>query len=205
MIIELNNQNPNKRDILKIVKILKNGGVIIFPTDTGYAFGCDLHNKKAIGKIVKLKQKDNKEKYMSFICSDLKNISEYANITNVAYKVLKRCLPGPYTFILEATNSITKLVSTDKRTVGIRIPDNNIDMAIVNELNSPITSSSINHGDDNILSDPIDIDLKFGKLVDIVIDGGIIYPEYSTVIDFSSDEVELVREGKGSIDWLDVN
>ncbi|MBN1971618.1 MAG: threonylcarbamoyl-AMP synthase [Candidatus Delongbacteria bacterium] len=202
MIIKLYEENPRQKEIDSIVKILNNGGVIIYPTDTGYSLGCDVTNKKAMEKLLLIKNSKRKED-LSFICSDLKHISEFANISNDNYKILRKYLPGGYTFILEASNQIAKLVSRGKKTVGIRIPDNNIAISIVRFLGRPIITTSINSDDiSEVLADPEIIEEIYGKQVDCVIDGGYIYPELSTVLDISNEEVEIIREGKGSIDWL---
>lgn len=207
MVIALHDKNPKKRDIDSIVTTLKNGGVIVYPTDTGYAFGCDLFSKKGVEKIIRLKKID-KRKTLSFVCNSFSQISEYAYLSNDAHKILKQHLPGPYTFLFKALNSVSKTVSGEKKKVGIRIPKNNIDFALVETLRNPIISSSINKYVDlmenNIipLIDPFEIDKTYGKQVDVIIDCGIIEPEFSTVIDLSTDLVEIIREGKGPIDWF---
>ncbi|MBN2789028.1 MAG: threonylcarbamoyl-AMP synthase [Candidatus Delongbacteria bacterium] len=207
MIISLHEENPKKRDIDSIVETLKDGGVIIYPTDTGYSFGCDLFSKKGVEKIIRLKNID-KRKTLSFVCNSFSQISEYADISNEAHKILKQHLPGPYTFIFKALNSVSKIVCGEKKKVGIRIPKNNIDFALVESLGNPIISSSVNKYtdllEDNIVAliDPVEIDKILGKQVDVVIDCGIIKPEFSTVIDLSTDLVEIIREGKGPIDWF---
>lgn len=203
MIVRLYEENPRQKDIDAVVKVLNSGGVIIYPTDTGYCMGCDLHSKKGLEKLLSIKRSKKKE-YLSFICSDLKHISEYAVVSNDSYKIMKKYLPGPYTFILESTNQVYKLVSKGKKTVGIRIPDNNVILTLVKELGRPIISTSINQEDnfDDILADIEDISGRYSKLVDCMVDNGYIYPEQSTVIDLSEFEIEIVREGKGSIEWL---
>ncbi|MCK5759661.1 MAG: threonylcarbamoyl-AMP synthase [Candidatus Delongbacteria bacterium] len=207
MIIALHEENPKQRDIDSIVATLKNGGVVIYPTDTGYAFGCDLFSKKGVERIIRLKKID-KRKTLSFVCNSFSQISEYADISNDAHKILKQHLPGPYTFLFKALNSVSKTVSGEKKKVGIRIPKNNIDFALVESLGNPIISSSINkyvellEGNITPLIDPIEIDKVLGKQVDVVIDCGIIKPEFSTVIDLSTDLLEIIREGKGPIDWF---
>lgn len=207
MMITMHEENPKKRDIETVAGILRNGGVIIYPTDTGYAFGCDLFNKKGIEKLILIKKID-KRKTFSFVCSNLSQLSEYAECPNETFKIIKDLLPGPYTFIMKALNSVSKTVSGEKKKVGIRIPLNNIDHAIVEELGNPIVSSSLNKFSDihdegiAALSDPIEIDRIYGKQVDAIIDCGIIEPEFSTVIDFSGEEIEIIRLGKGSVEGL---
>jgi tRNA threonylcarbamoyl adenosine modification protein (Sua5/YciO/YrdC/YwlC family) len=207
MLIEMNEDNPKKRDIDTVVNILKNGGVIIYPTDTGYAFGCDLFNKKAFDKLVFVKRVE-KRKTFSFVCNSLSQLSDFAECSNESFKIIKSLLPGPYTFILKALNSVSKTVSGEKKKVGIRIPLNNIDHALVEGLGNPLISSSLNkyaevvEGNAVPLSDPADIERIYGKQVDAIIGCGIIKPEYSTVIDLSGDEIEIIRKGKGPVDGL---
>lgn len=201
MLIKLHEDTPNRRDVDKIIQVLNNDGLIIYPTDTGYAIGCSINSKKALDRLLLIK-KPEKRNYLSFICHSLKNISEYAEISNSAYKILKKHLPGPYTFILKATRLVSKHISSSKKTVGIRIPDNSIILHLVSELGHPISSTSINSVNGEPLSDPAEIHEKYRKLVEIVIDGGEIYPEFSTVVDISEDEIEIIREGKGSVEWL---
>jgi len=207
MMIQMHEENPKKRDIDTLVDILKNGGVIIYPTDTGYAFGCDLFNKKGLEKLIFIKKVD-KRKTFSFVCSSFSQLSEYAECSKESYMIIKEFLPGPYTFLMKALNSVSKTVSGEKKKVGIRIPLNNIDHALVEGLGNPIISSSLNKyseiidGDIKPLSDPEDIERIYGRQVDMIIDCGLIEPEFSTVIDLSGDEIEIVREGKGPIDRL---
>jgi len=201
MLIKLHDETPNKRDVEKIINVLNNDGLIIYPTDTGYAMGCSINSKKGLDRLLMIKDPE-KRNYMSFICHSLKNISEYAEVSNNAYKILKKHLPGPYTFILKATKLVSKHISSSKKTVGIRIPDNSIILHLVSELGHPITSTSINSTESEPLSDPYEIHEHYRKLVDVVIDGGEIYPDFSTVVDISEDEIEIIREGKGSLEWL---
>ena len=205
--IVMHEENPKKRDIETIIGILKNGGVIIYPTDTGYAFGCDLFNKKALDKLVMIKKVD-KRKTFSFVCSSLSQLSEYAECSKESFRIIRELLPGPYTFIMKALNTVSKTVSGEKKKVGLRIPLNNIDLALVEGLGNPLISSSINKYSDIVnggvepLSDPSEINRVYGKQVDEIIDCGIIEPEYSTVIDLSGDEAEIIRHGKGSTDMF---
>jgi tRNA threonylcarbamoyl adenosine modification protein (Sua5/YciO/YrdC/YwlC family) len=152
MLIEINDQNPQERLIWKVVEILKKGGVVIYPTDTNYGIGCDIMNKKAIERIYQIKQRD-KSKPFSFICSGLKNISDYAKVSNYAYKTMKRLLPGPYTFILEGSKLVPKIMLTKRKTAGIRVPNNSICIALVNELQNPIINTSASMSDGTVLHD----------------------------------------------------
>ena len=198
MIISINPQNPQLRLIKRVIEVLERGGVIGYPTDTIYGIGCDLFNKEAIGRIYRLK-KHNRNKPLSFICSDLKDISRYAYVSNYAYKTMRRLLPGAYTFILEATKVVPKMVMTKQKTVGIRVPDNPICLALVKELGHPIISTSVYRPDEELYSDPREIEERFGKSLDLVIDGGIIVAEHSSVIDLTDEVPEVIRRGKGDI------
>lgn len=197
MIIEIHPKNPDSRKIAQIVKTLRRGGVIIYPTDTIYAFGCDINNPKAIAKICRIKGIDPKKSNLSFICSNLSEVSNFVlPIDNVIFRDMKANLPGAFTYILKANNTVPKLFKNRKKTVGIRIPDNNIALMLVEELGNPILSTSIKNDDDDILeyyTDPIDIAEKYGNLVDIVIDGGIGGQDGSTVIDCTSGNLVVIR------------
>jgi len=196
MLVVVNSQNPQLRLIRKAAEILDKGGLVIYPTDTVYGLGCDLLNKRGIEKIYEIK-KNKRKQPLSFICADLKEISRYAVVSDFAYKTMKRCLPGPYTFILTASRMVPKIILPKRMTTGIRVPDNRICLALVAELGRPVISTSVEGDQDEILSDPTAIERKFGHRVDLVIDGGIIPPEASTVISLIDDEVEVVRVGKG--------
>ncbi|MBI4764214.1 MAG: threonylcarbamoyl-AMP synthase [Deltaproteobacteria bacterium] len=196
MIFRINPSNPQKRLIDKAVDLLKEGGVIAYPTDTIYGFGCDMYNKKAIQRIYQIKKRDP-QKPFSFICSDLKNISLYAQVTNSAYKIMKRCLPGPYTFILPGTKLVPKIMTTKRKTVGIRVPDNNICLALVRTLGHPIISTSVGLSGREALSDPSLIEETFGSQIDLTIDGGILANQPSTIISLLNEEVVVIREGLG--------
>jgi tRNA threonylcarbamoyl adenosine modification protein (Sua5/YciO/YrdC/YwlC family) len=196
MIFRINPSNPQKRLIDKAVALLKEGGVIAYPTDTIYGFGCDMYNKKAIQRIYQIKKRDP-QKPFSFICSDLKNISLYAQVTNPAYKIMKRCLPGAYTFILLGTKLVPKIMTTKRKTVGIRVPDNNICLSLVKTLGNPIISTSVGFSGREVLSDPSLIEETFGSLIDLTIDGGILANQPSTIISLINDEIEVIREGLG--------
>ena len=194
--LEIDPYNPEPKLIRRVVNLLKDGGVIIYPTDTVYGLGCDLMNKSAIERVYKIK-KMPKGKPLSFICPDLKNIADYAQVSNTAYKLMKRLIPGPYTFILPATTLVPRQIVPNRRTVGIRVPDNEICLALVNALGSPLISTSVPQEKNEILSDPVSLEKHLGDKVDLIIDGGVLASELSTVIDFTGREPEIVREGKG--------
>jgi tRNA threonylcarbamoyl adenosine modification protein (Sua5/YciO/YrdC/YwlC family) len=196
MVLRINPQNPQKRLIDKVAGILREGGVMAYPTDTIYGFGCDIFSKKAIQRIYQIKKR-NRQKPFSFICSDLKNISQYAQVTNAAYKIMKRCLPGPYTFILPGSKLVPKIMLTKRKTVGIRVPNNNISLAIVKSLDHPIISTSVGLSGGEFLTDPLQIEERFGSQIDLTIDGGILANQPSSIISLLDDQVEIIREGLG--------
>ncbi len=198
MLVAINNQNPQMRLIRKAVDILRGGGIVIYPTDTVYGMGCDLFNKKGIERIYEIKRRDRKQP-LSFICSDLKDISRYAQVSDGAYKIMKRLLPGPFTFILNASRSVPKIILPKRQTTGIRVPDNRICQALVGEMGSPIISTSVKDGDGELLSDPRIIEELYGKRVDMIIDGGIIAATPSSVISLLDEGVEVIRIGKGDV------
>jgi tRNA threonylcarbamoyl adenosine modification protein (Sua5/YciO/YrdC/YwlC family) len=203
-LIRIYEENPNPKDIKKVVDILRNGGLVIYPTDTVYGLGCDIRNTSALEKIAKIKGVKLDKANFSFICEDLSNISDYVKqIDTQTFKILKRSLPGPYTFILPGNSNLPN-VFKKKKTVGIRVPDNNICRAIVKELGNPIVSTSIRDEDEVIeyTTDPELILEKWDKLVDLVIDGGYGDNIPSTVIDLTDSIPEVVRIGKGSIDIM---
>lgn len=202
--IKIYNENPNPKEIEKVVNILKKGGLIIYPTDTVYGLGCDIKNNKALERIALIKGvKIDKAKF-SFICDSLSHLSDYVKqIDSSTFKLLKRALPGPYTFILPGSNNLPK-VFKKKKTVGIRIPDNNIIRSLVENLGNPIVSTSI-RDDDEILeytTDPELIYEKWGHLVDVIIDGGYGDNTGSSIIDLTNDTPVIIREGKGSLDII---
>ena len=198
MLITINQQNPPLRLIHQVVEILKKGGIVIYPTDTYYGMGCDIMNKKAIEKIYQLKQR-NKSIPFSFICSGLKNISDYAKVSNYAYKTMKRLLPGPYTFILEGSRLVPKIMLTKRKTAGIRVPDNPICLALVNELENPLLTTSATMPDGTIFHDASLIHDFFGKRVDAVVDGSIVPGQPSSVISLIDDIPEVIRKGIGDV------
>jgi len=196
MIIEINPENPQKRLIRKVVEVLKNDGIIAYPTDTYYGIGCDIMNKKAIEKIYLLKQRDKKRPF-SFICSGLKNISDYAKVSNYAYKTMKRLLPGPYTFILEGSKLVPKIMLTNRKTAGIRVPNNKICLALVEELGNPIITTSATMPDGSVFDNPSLINEYYSTRIDMVIDGGPVPGQPSSVISLINDIPEIIREGLG--------
>lgn len=198
MLVAINNQNPQMRLIRKAVDILRSGGVVIYPTDTVYGMGCDLFNKKGIERIYEIQRRDRKQP-LSFICADLKDISRYARVSDDAYKIMKRLLPGPYTFILEASRAVPKIILPKRQTTGIRVPDNRICQALIAEMGSPVISTSVKDGGGELLSDPRIIEELFGKRVDAIIDGGIIAATPSSVISLLDEGVEVIRVGKGDV------
>lgn len=203
MLVKLFNENPNQREILKVVEVLRKGGLIIYPTDTVYGLGCDITNAKAVEKVARIKNVKVEKNTFSFICSDLSHISDFTKpIPNSVFKLMKKNLPGPFTFILEANNNVPKYFK-GKKTVGIRVPDNNIIRDIIRELGNPILSTSV-RDDDEILeysTDPELIHEKYQDVADLVIDGG--YGEFipSTIVDCTGEEITIIREGKGILEY----
>lgn len=192
MIISINPQNPQQRLIDRVSDVLEKGGIIAYPTDTFYGIGCDLYNKKGIQLIYKLKNRPLKKPF-SIICDSLKEISRYAQVSNYAYKNMKRLLPGPYTFILEGTKLVPKIMLTKRKTVGIRVPDNNICLRIVQTLGRPIISTSAELDDPHLIKD------AYSPYLQIVIDGGALFPSPSSVISLIGDMPEVIRVGKGDV------
>ena len=205
MLVRIYEENPNPKAIREVVDCLKKGGVIIYPTDTVYGIGCDINNRKAVERICKIRNIKPEKAQFSFICYDLSHISDYcAQMSNPTFKLMKRLLPGPYTFIMNATNSVPKLFQSKKRTVGIRIPKNNIPLEIVRQLGHPIMTASV-HDPDEIIeytTDPTLIHERFENKVDMVIDGGFGGIEGSTILDCTGEEVVVLREGAGPVDDL---
>lgn len=202
MLIKLFEDNPNRRDILKVVDRLRDGGVIIYPTDTVYAMGCDINNVKAVQRVAQLKGVKPEKANFSMICRDLSNIAAYAKVNNDVFKVMKRNLPGPFTFILPATNKLPNVLMNRRKTIGIHIPNNFIIHAIVEELGNPLLTTSL-HDEDEIveyMTDPELIHEKYEKIVDVVIDGGFGHNVASTVVDCTGEEAEVIRQGIGEIE-----
>lgn len=200
--IKMYEENPNPKDVMRVVNIIKKGGLVIYPSDTVYALGCDINNNRALERVAKLKGVKLEKANFSFVCKDLSNLSDYVKQINTAtFKILKRALPGPYTFILPANNKVPN-VFKKKKEVGIRVPANNIVQAIVQQLGNPIVSTSIYDEDEVIeyTTDPELIYEKWGNVVDVIVDGGYGDNIPSTVIDLTGDEPVLIREGKGILE-----
>ena len=197
MILKLYENNTNPQQVRKVVEVLRNGGIIIFPTDTVYAFGCDIFKPSAVEAISRIKEKNPRKTELSFMCQDISQISEYARMSDDAFKLIRKHLPGPLTFLLQGSSRLPKLFK-NKKIVGVRIPDNTIALEIVRELGNPMMVSSIFTDDETLeyLTDPELIEEKFGQMVDLVVDGGYGGLEPSTVIDCTGDEPEIIREGK---------
>ncbi len=198
---ELHPETPQNRFLNKAVEVLKKGGIIIYPTDTIYGIGCDIFNKEALKRIFNIKN-DGKNKLFSFICSDLKDISNYAKVSDSAYKIINRHLPGPYTFILPAAKQVPKKLWSKRKTVGIRIPDNNLTLTLVNMLGNPIISTSVTNRKGEILYDPFEIKNIFNLQVDLMLASGILAGTPSSVIDLSEEHPEVIREGAGDISFI---
>ena len=205
MLVKIYPENPNPRAIEQVVEVLKKGGIIIYPTDTVYGLGCDITNQRAIEKICRLRGIKPDKANFSFICSDLRHISDYIKpIDTTTFRVLKKALPGPFTFIFNANNNVPKLLSSNKKTVGIRVPDNAIAREIVLQLGNPILSTSI-HDDDDVIeysTDPELIHEKYEETVDIIVDGGYGDNIPSTVVDCTSGDFEIIRQGKGDLESI---
>ena len=202
MLIKLYNENPDQRKINQIVDLLKNGGLFIYPTDTVYSLGCDIMNQKAVEKVARIKGIKVEKSHFSFICHDLSHLSDFTRpLPNPIFKLMRRNLPGPFTFILEANNNVPRYFKGKKKTVGIRVPDNNIIREIVKELGNPVFSTSV-HSSDNIeafITDPELIHEEYANEIDLVIDGGYGDNRVSTVIDCTNNEIEIIRQGKGEL------
>lgn len=200
MLLKIFPENPNQRAIDQVLECLQDGGIIIYPTDTIYGIGCDIFKSKSVERITEILGDKKKKDAMTFICSDLSHLSDYTKpIPNNVFKTMKKTLPGPFTFILEANNSVPKLLQSKKKTVGIRVPDNNIILEIVRQLGHPILSTSVKDDDEFVeyTTDPELIHELYGDLVDIVIDGGYGDNVPSTVVDCTNGDLEIIREGKG--------
>lgn len=195
---ELHPVTPQLRFINKAVEVLRNGGVIIYPTDTVYGIGCDIYNHDALQKVYDIKHEAG-TKLFSFICPDLKDISKYAKVSDYAYKVMKKLLPGPYTFVLPAAKEVPKTLWTKRKTVGIRIPNNNIALTLTKELGNPIVSTSVTRRKGELLYDPEEIRAIFNPHVDLMLSIGALEGEPSSIIDLSEEEPEIIREGAGDV------
>lgn len=201
MIVKIYPENPNQREIDRVVSVLKDGGLVIYPTDTVYAIGCDALNVRAVERICHMKGINPQKSNLSIICYDLSNLSEYAKVSNAAFKLMKKYLPGPFTFILPTSGELPKIYKKRKE-VGIRVPDNNIVRTLVKELGNPLLTMSIHDSedDDEYSTDPELMDEKYASEVNIVVDGGYGGLEASTVISCVTDDFEIIRQGKGVLD-----
>ena len=199
MLLSINDENPQMRLIRKAIELLNDGGIIVYPTDTVYGIGCDLFNKRSIEKIYEIKKRSMKQPF-SFVCSDLSDISQYAVVSNYAYKIMRHFLPGPYTFILGASRMVPKILLQKRKTVGIRVPDNKICRTLVSEFGHPIISTSVKSEQNEIMTDPSDMHERLRNQVDLVIDGGILGSELSSVINLVDDIPEVLRKGKGEVE-----
>ncbi len=202
MILRINKDNPEGRKIKKVVEVLESGGVIVYPSDTVYALGCDVFNQKAVEKICRLKQLNPKKANLSFVCEDISQIAEYARqIDNNTFKLLKMNLPGPFTFILSSNNTVPKIFKNKKKTFGVRIPDHNIPIEIIKALGRPILTTSVKSEDDLLeyYTEAIDIDEFYGKRVDLVVDGGLCSLDPSTIVDCTKGIPEIIRQSEGEL------
>jgi tRNA threonylcarbamoyl adenosine modification protein (Sua5/YciO/YrdC/YwlC family) len=198
MLLKINPDNPQQRLVEKVAAILRQGGIVAYATDTVYGIGCDIMNKKAIGKIYQIKQRDKKKPF-SFMCSDLKNISHYAKVSNYAYKTMRRLLPGPYTFVLEGSREVPKMMLTPRKTAGIRVPNHALCLALVSALGNPILTTSATMPDGSVFDDASLIHDHFGARLDAVIDSGAVPGQPSSVISLIDDVPEVIRQGAGDV------
>lgn len=201
MLLQINPDNPQPRLITKVVEILEKGGVVAYPTDTTYGLGCSIFNKRGVERIYQIKQREKKKPF-SFICADLAEVAKYAKVSNYAFKVLKRHLPGPYTFVLDATSIVPDLVATRQKTVGIRMPDNNICLSIVRGLGHPIITTSANLSGEEPIGDPLRVEDELGGQLDVVVDGGLLTTNVSSVISLLGDSPVVLRKGVGDTSWV---
>ncbi|WP_298036897.1 L-threonylcarbamoyladenylate synthase [uncultured Desulfuromonas sp.] len=201
MLLSINPENPQRRHIQKVVECLRQGGVIAYPTDTTYGIGCDIFNRKGVKKIYQIKQRDPRKPF-SFICADLSDAANYAQVSNFAFKTMRRRLPGPYTFVLDATRTVPDLLTTRQKTVGVRIPDNPIVLSIVRELGHPLVTTSANIAGEEPYHDPAQIEDAMGKVLDLVVDGGILLGDPSSVISLLGDRPDVLRQGSGDTSWI---
>ena len=200
MLLQVNEFDPQPRLIERIVETLSRGGVIAYPTDTTYGIGCSIFSRKGIERIYQIKQREKKKPF-SFICADLSEIARYARVSNYAYKVMKRHLPGPYTFVLDATSLVPDLLITRQKTVGIRIPAHKVCLAIVKELGHPIVTTSANRSGEEPIGDPSLVEDELGKQLDLVVDGGVLSADVSSVVSLIGDIPMVLRAGAGDVDW----
>lgn len=202
MLLAINPDNPQPRLVAKVVATLEQGGIVAYPTDTTYGIGCSIFNKQGVEKIYLLKQREKKKPF-SFICADLAEVARYAKVSNYAFKILKRFLPGPYTFVLDASGIVPNLLMTKQKTVGVRMPDNQICLAIVRGLGHPIITTSANHSGEEPIGDPFQVEHELGKQIDLVIDGGLLSADVSSVVSLIGDRPEVLRKGIGDVSWCE--
>ncbi len=200
MLITINPDNPQQRLISQVAEVLEQGGVIAYPTDTTYGIGCSIFSKKGVERIYQIKQRERKKPF-SFICPTLSEVARYAKVSNYAFKLLKRLLPGPYTFVLEASSVVPDLLQTRQKTVGIRMPDNAICLALVTALGHPIVTTSANISGEEPIGDPREVFRTMGKQLDMVVDGGVLPPDVSSVVSLLGDSPEVLRRGVGDVSW----
>ena len=200
MLIEINPDNPQSRSIAQVASALEDGAVIAYPTDTTYGIGCSIFNKKGIERIYQIKQREKKKPY-SFICANLSDVTKYAKVSNYAFKIMNRFLPGPYTFVLDATRIVPDLVQTKQKTVGIRIPDNRICLDLVSAFGHPLVTTSANLSGEEPIGDPREIFDAMNNQLDIIVDGGFLPPDVSSVVSLINDTPVVLRKGVGDVSW----
>ncbi|MEW5801932.1 MAG: L-threonylcarbamoyladenylate synthase [bacterium] len=201
MIIEIHPKNPQSRLIKQAAQVIRDGNILLFPTDTKYDIGCDLFNKRAVERLYRIAHAD-KKKLFSVICTDFHELSKYAQISNLAYKIMRRLLPGPYTFILPGTRILPKITLTKRKTIGVRIPDNPILLELGKEYAGPILSAGLPGMEEDEPVDLWEVEKIFGHEIDMIIDGGAIFPRDSTIIELVNDQIEVVRQGVGDTSWI---
>lgn len=204
-IIRMFDEHPDPKMVDKVVKVLKDGGIVVYPTDTVYAMGCDIYQNRAVEKLSQLKGVKVKKNNFSIVCAEIGGITDYAKVSNIAFKAMKKAFPGPFTFILPATNKLPKSLQTNRKTIGIRVPDHPIPRAIVLALGNPIITTSVKDDIDDILEYPNEIEVIIDQnehKADLIIDGGWSGMTPSTVIDASTDDLEIIREGLGQVDFI---
>jgi tRNA threonylcarbamoyl adenosine modification protein (Sua5/YciO/YrdC/YwlC family) len=200
MLIAINPDNPQPRLVAQVTELLEQGGVIAYPTDTTYGIGCSIFSKKGVERIYQIKQRERKKPF-SFICASLSEVARYAKVSNYAFKLMKRLLPGPYTFVLEASGIVPDLMQTRQKTVGIRMPDNNICLALVSALGHPIVTTSANLSGEEPIGNPREVSNEMGNQLDIVVDGGVLSADVSSVVSLIGDVPEVLRKGIGDVSW----
>ncbi len=197
-ILSVDPEHLKGRHVKRAVEVLRRGGIIIYPTDTIYGLGCDITCKEAVERIRRIKRRDAR-KPMSFVCADLANVSHYAHVSNYAYRILRRCLPGPYTFVLPATRQTPRMLQTKQKTVGLRVPDHPVPLALIGELGNPIISTSANRSDEEVITDPQDLEDILGHEVDLILECGQLPVLPSSIVSLVGDKAEVLREGQGDL------